>query len=254
MSGAAPNCAADVASRSVQREYHRWYSPRLGREMELLVFGRAGLPVLVFPTSCGRFYDWEDRGMVAALSDSVNAGNLCLYCVDTVDEESWYNRGAHPADRVHRHLAYERYLLDEVLPLTRARAPERADARVGVTGASLGAFHAALVAFRHPWAVRKLLAMSGKFENSIFLNGYADTESYFTNPLAFLRDLSTSGYLDPLRAMEIILVTGSTDQHVQEDRLLSQILWEKGVANVLDVWDGWAHDWPYWQAMIRKFL
>ena len=51
------------------REYHKRYSTRLGREMELLVFGAAGLPVLVFPTSCGRFFDFEDRGMVAALSD-----------------------------------------------------------------------------------------------------------------------------------------------------------------------------------------
>ncbi len=31
--------------------------------MELLVFGHAGLPVLVFPTSGGRFYEFEDQGM-----------------------------------------------------------------------------------------------------------------------------------------------------------------------------------------------
>ena len=37
----------------MNREYHKWYSPRLGRDMELLVFGHAGLPVLVFPTSGG---------------------------------------------------------------------------------------------------------------------------------------------------------------------------------------------------------
>jgi len=29
----------------MNREYHKWYSSRLGRDMELLVFGHGGLPV-----------------------------------------------------------------------------------------------------------------------------------------------------------------------------------------------------------------
>ena len=58
----------------MHREHHRWYSPRLNREMELLIHGHAGACVLVFPTSQGRFYEYEDRGMVAALP----AGSLVL--------------------------------------------------------------------------------------------------------------------------------------------------------------------------------
>jgi esterase/lipase superfamily enzyme len=54
--------------------------------------------------------------------------------------------------------------------------------------------------------------------------------------------------------MDIVLVTGATDAHVHEDILLAQILTEKQIGHTLDIWDGWAHDWPYWQAMIRKFL
>ena len=80
----------------MNREYHKWYSDRLGREMELLVFGHAGLPVLVFPTSGGRFYEFEDRGMVAAVAGKIDAGQLQLFCVDSVDMESWYNRQIPP--------------------------------------------------------------------------------------------------------------------------------------------------------------
>ena len=58
----------------MNREYHKWYSPRLGRDMELLVFGHAGLPVMVFPTSGGRFYEFEDRGMVGALAGNIDGG------------------------------------------------------------------------------------------------------------------------------------------------------------------------------------
>lgn len=46
----------------MNREYHKWNSPCLGRAMELLIFGHAGLPVMAFPTSGGRFFEFEDQG------------------------------------------------------------------------------------------------------------------------------------------------------------------------------------------------
>ena len=58
----------------MNREYHKWYSSRLGRDMELLVFGHSGLPVLVFPTSGGRYYEFEDRGMIGAVAGRVEHG------------------------------------------------------------------------------------------------------------------------------------------------------------------------------------
>jgi esterase/lipase superfamily enzyme len=72
----------------MNREYHRWYSDRLGRPMELLVFGHAGAKVLIFPTRDGRFHEYEDLGLVAALGYKVQAGQLQLYCVDSIDWES----------------------------------------------------------------------------------------------------------------------------------------------------------------------
>ena len=41
--------------RGMRREYHSWVSPHLGRTMEFLWFGDRGYPVLLFPTSMGRF-------------------------------------------------------------------------------------------------------------------------------------------------------------------------------------------------------
>lgn len=222
--------------------------------MELLLFGHAGQPIVVFPTSMGSFYEFEDRGMVGVLGDRLESGAILLACVDSVDSQSWYNRGIHPRHRVERYLAYERYVLTEVFPLARSRTGRGDDGRVAVTGCSLGAFHAAELAFRHPRTVNALIALSGKYDNSSFLDGYSDSDTYFTNPLAFLRGLGDPSYLDPLRQMTIVIATGSTDPHVHEARDLSQVLWDKGVPHTLDVWDGWVHDWPYWQQMIRKFL
>jgi esterase/lipase superfamily enzyme len=237
----------------VNREYHRWFSPALQRDMELLSFGHTGTAVLVFPTSMGRFFEFEDRGMVDALSDKIEGGFIRLLCVDSVDAESWYNRTVHPDVRVARHLQYERYITEEVIPLARQlhAAP---GGRIITTGCSLGAFHATLLTLRHPDTVLKLIALSGKYENSSFLDGHSNTDAYLTNPLAFLHGLSDPAYIDPLRAAEIDIVTGSTDPHVTEAQEFSHLLWEKGITNTLDIWDGWVHDWPYWREMIRKYL
>jgi esterase/lipase superfamily enzyme len=221
--------------------------------MELLIFGHAGTAVLVFPTSMGRFYEYEDRGMVDALAPAIDGGHVRLFCVDSVDAESWYNRGVHPDVRVARHLQYESYIRDEVVPLMRTLDALPAG-RFITTGCSLGAFHATVFALRYPSLVLKLIALSGKYENSSFLDGQSGTDAYLTNPLAFLHGLSDPAILSPMRTMEIDIVTGSTDPHVEEARELSHLLWEKDVWNTLDVWDGWVHDWPYWHDMIRKYL
>ena len=142
----------------MNREYHKWYSHRLDREMELLVFGHAGAKVLVFPTRCGRFYEYEEMGLVGALSHKIEQGQLQLYCVDSVDEESFYCFWSRPGDRVHRHRRYEDYVLHEVLPLMGAKNPHPC---VIAHGCSFGAFHAVNLAFRHPQAFHKVAALSG---------------------------------------------------------------------------------------------
>ena len=98
----------------MNREYHRWWSHDLQRDMELLVFGHAGTKVLVFPTSMGKYFEYEDNKMIAAVADRIEAGQLQIYCVDGVDSESWYNKRAHPYWRLQRHLQYERYILNDV--------------------------------------------------------------------------------------------------------------------------------------------
>ena len=83
------------------REYGRWFSPSLGRDMEFLWFGKFGRPVMLFPTSGGRFFENEDFKLTDSLADKVDRGEIQLVCVDSVDFESWYNR-----ERRHSRLAY----------------------------------------------------------------------------------------------------------------------------------------------------
>ena len=48
-----------ITTTEMQRDYIKEFSHALGREMEVLHFGHAGRPLLVFPTSMGRFYQWR---------------------------------------------------------------------------------------------------------------------------------------------------------------------------------------------------
>ena len=105
----------------MNREHHAWYSPSLGRHMDLLVFGHAGEPVIVFPSSCGRFFEWENFGVVGSVAHKLDEGRLQLVCLDSVDAESWYNTSVHPAVRVARDDQYDRYLVHEVVPFVAAK-------------------------------------------------------------------------------------------------------------------------------------
>jgi esterase/lipase superfamily enzyme len=235
----------------MQREHHRWYSHHLGRDMELLIHGHAGAPVLVFPTSQGRFFEYEDRGMVATLSDYLDQGWFQLYCVDSVDAESFYNWRAHPADRIRRHLQYEAYLLNEVLPLIRTKSTTPF---LIAHGCSFGAYHALNIALRHPHLFGRVLAFSGKYDMSNFFGGYYDDTIYFNTPSHFIPNLNDPYILEATRRMDIIIAVGKSDPNIDNNRALSAALWHKGIGHALREWDGWSHDWPYWQRMIRLYI
>jgi esterase/lipase superfamily enzyme len=231
----------------LQRDYIKEYSHSLGREMEILHFGHAGKPLLVFPTSMGRFFQWEDFGLVSAISDFIESGAYQLICVDSVDGESWYAHDRSPADRVRRHLQYESYILAEILP----RVPGTPVA----CGASFGALHAVLIAARHPTRLGGFIAMSGAFDTRRWLDGYHDDNVFYTNLLEFLPGLNDDAYLGPLRAEHPkVIATGEQDPNVAESARVAQLFRDKGVDVGLEIWPGWAHDWPYWKDMMRRYL
>lgn len=235
----------------MNREYHRWYSPSLGRDMELLIFGHAGARVLVFPTSMGRFYEWEDRGMTETLGGQLENGWLQLYCVDSVDKDSWYARWKAPEDRAHYQTAYENYLTREVLPLSWQK---NNNAYLMTVGASFGAYHAVNLALRHPHLVNRAIGLSGSYDISRWAEGRSDGAVYYHNPCAYIPNEHDARRLHDLRRLEIILAVGRHDSLVGNNEHFSQLLWEKGIWHALRIWDCWCHDWPYWKEMLRSYI
>lgn len=235
----------------MQRQYHQWHSPALGRKMELTIFGHGGAPVLVFPTSQGRFYEYEDRGMVAALKWQIDPGWIQLICVDSIDSETFYNYGWHPSARLYRHDQYEHYILTEVLPLVRYL---NGNPFVMATGCSFGALHALNFTLRHPGVVKRMIGLSGGYDIRSFFRGYQGDDLYLHNPVEYAGGLHDGWALGQLRNTDIILATGRDDSNAGSNRRLSAALWSRGVGNALRVWNGWYHDWPFWRQMINTYI
>lgn len=246
---------AETAGRKVprlNREYHKWWSPSLGRDMEMLIFGHGGLPALVFPTSCGRFYEFEEFGMVQAVAGKIDAGELQLFCVDSVDAESWYNRDVSGRWKIARQMQYEQYCLQEVLPLLRQR--NWSPLRIAL-GCSFGGYHAANIVLRHPDLFCGFLSMGGAFDTTSFLRGYHDEDVYFNEPMQYIRNTHDWGQLEAYRRSKYILATGDHDICRHANEAMAHVFQAKGIACELAVWGpNSIHDWPWWRRMIDRYL
>jgi esterase/lipase superfamily enzyme len=238
----------------MKREYRTWYSQALGRDMEMLVFGRDGQPVIVFPTSRGRFFEFEDRGMVGAVADKIEGRQVQLFCVDSVDGESWYNREVPPRWRIARQVQYDDYVLGEVAPFARTGNDRP---RLAAMGCGFGGYHAVNMSLRHPEVFTSCLAMSGRIDPKRvgLLNGYYDDDCYFNLPLDYLPNLSDAAILDGMRHNTYVLVTGVQDSCRSENERLAEAMRAKGIPVRLDVWgENARHDWSCWERMVQVYL
>lgn len=242
----------------MHREYHRWYSPNLHRDMELLVFGHAGARVLFFPTRMARYYDYENWGMIKSLEEKINQGWLQLYCLDSVDQESFYSYWRCPRGRIERHLQYERYVLEEVIPFSKEK---NNNACLMSAGCSFGAYHAVNIAFRHPQHFSKVVGMSGRYDLTTsvgvfqdLLENYYDDDVYFIMPSHYLPNLHDDAILNKIKKLDIVLAVGQDDVFLGNNHHLSSTLTEKNIDHLFYIWDGEAHRARYWRKMIDLYL
>jgi len=231
----------------LKEEYFKWHSPNLNFETELLVFGHQGYPVIIFPTTKGSYYQCKDFLMIESARWFIEEGLVKIYCVSSIDELSWYNRGIHPADRVKNHIWYDQMILEEIVDKVRF---DTLVGKVCVTGPSFGGFHAANFAFRHPDRVSHLFCMSGAYDIRDQMDGYYDEHVYFNNPVDFLPGLQDEN----LWRMNIILGTCEHDICKGANYQLSHILGNKGINHWLDDRPGHHHDWPVWRDMFPHYL
>jgi esterase/lipase superfamily enzyme len=208
----------------------------------VLVLGHGGRPVLVFPSAERDRYEWERHGMVDAVRDLIDAGRATLFCVDSWDSGTWWDEWLPREERARRHEAYERWVLDTV-----------GGGDAIAAGVSMGAYHAANIALRHPDRFPLALCFSGVYDVSGLGWGDRGDAVYFNNPPDYVAGLDGS-------PASLLLVVGTgtwedtTGAHEQTLRFAG-LLAERGIRHELDVWGEEApHDWPAWRAQLANHL
>ncbi len=231
----------------MKEEYFKWQSPNLNGEVEMVVFGHSGYPVVLFPTSMGSYHENKDQGLIGAAKWYIENGLIQVYCPSSIDKESFYNKKIHPKQKIKNHIWYDKMLCHEIVEKIKDNTPM---GKIAIAGCSFGGYHAANFAFRHPGYVSHLFSMSGAFDITGFMNGFHNEDVYFNSPEDFLYGLN-----DPeLWKMDIVLGTSNWDICLDANLKMSKVLRDRNVEHWLDVRQNKKHDWPVWKEMFPHYL
>ncbi|APR81716.1 Hypothetical protein A7982_07065 [Minicystis rosea] len=239
------------------RQIFGWYSSRLGLEMPIVSYGDRGHPLLVYPTAQADFLENERFYLIKSIEPLIFAGKVRVFSIDSINRHAWMNRKVSAPERARRQALYSSYVEDEVVPHIR-RVMDNPRARIAVTGASFGAFHAANQFFRRPDLFDTLIAMSGFYDlEPDYTSGYQSGDIYFNNPASFIPNIEDGHALHLLRnECDIHIVSGQGAYEAPHcSKKLSEILWSKGIWHDLDLWGHDVnHDWPWWRKMLPYFI
>lgn len=241
--------------------YHKEFSHFLNRDMEYKIYGHQGKPVLVFPTSCGRFYQYEDSGMIDSLHNFINEGKIQVWACDGIDEETFFSNNWNNDEKINRHEQYDKYITQELIPSILYNSKDNnygTEQKILVTGCSMGAYHSANFFFRHPQFFDTLIALSGVYSTNYFFGEYKNTTIYLNSPIHYLRNLSDDSYLNRYRQSKIIICSGQgayEGEMMAETRQLEEVLQFKNIPARVDFWGHDVnHDWPWWKKQISYYL
>ena len=239
----------------MRREMTSWFSHNLGMDMPLVAYGHAGYPLLMFPTAAADYLEYERFLLTDAIKPFIESGQLRAYSINSVNRYSLLNEQASPQWKAELLTRYDRYIMEEVMPLIRDECGQ--DAKPLTTGASLGAFLAANCYFKHPDQFRGTIAMSGSYDIRSYLKNYYDDNVYFNNPIQYVQNLNDDYHLPILRkADSIVIVTGQGAFEAPErSQQFSGVLHQKGIPHLCEVWGRDVnHDWDWWRKMLPYYL
>ncbi|HKK47028.1 MAG TPA: alpha/beta hydrolase-fold protein [Balneolaceae bacterium] len=236
----------------MKKKTKKWRSPSLGKDMELTVYGSSGTPIIGLPTRGATCHQWEEFGMTEGIEFQLENEFNQLYCVSSVDKESFLNEKSTPRQRLVRQKQYESYLVDEVVSYVHDH--NKID-YVIIAGIDLGGYHAITSALKHPAAFDKAIGISGIYDIKQFMNGFYDDNVYYCNPVDFVPNLNKQTTLDNIRDVDFRLVSYQNDARREQSRRMSTVLRMKFIQHKLDIWgmDG-KEEWDLWPQMLKTHI
>lgn len=234
-----------------------YYSHILGRELGVRRYGHGGKPCLVFPSQDGKSADFEGFGMLDSCQPWLSEGKLRLYCVDSMDQQTWSDYQGHPRSRMEKQEAWFCHLTQEFVPFM--KEDSHYQGRLMTIGCSLGATHAANALFRRPDLFDTVVALSGAFDAGWLMYGYMDELVYLNSPVHSIQGMPHDHpYIQLYNDSRIVLCCGQgawEEEMLRSIRLLQAAMAEKGIHAWVDIWGPDVHhDWEWWRRQLHYFL
>lgn len=236
---------------NMERRHISWRSPSMGKEMELLIIGHGGTPVLIFPSAHGNFREWDNHGAFAVLEEQAEKGYNQFFCADTFSE-CFLKRDIDPVSRMKRFNSYQAYVTDELLPFIRREN----DHLYRITaGAALGAYAAVLFALKHPDSFNKVIGLCGYYDIRVHMEHMIDDHIYFNNPAEFVPNISDDKLLKSIKNLNIRLINYRNSDTQVATEAFSDLLRRKYIEHQLFTWNKETDDmWKFLPAMLKENL
>lgn len=235
----------------MKKKTKKWRSPSLGKDMKMAVYGETGTPILALPTRGASCDQWEKYGMINAVSYQLDNGFNQVYCINSIDRESFLNEQADPEQRIIRHQQFESYLVDEVVPYILDRS---AINYLIIAGIDLGGYYAVNTALKHPELFGKAVGISGTYNIRGFLNGFYNDDVYYNNPVDYVPNLSKRELLNKIMEVDFRLVSYDSDERRDSAMQMSNILHTKFITHELDIWGMQDDEWDLWPQMLKTHI
>ena len=238
--------------------YYKHWSSHLHREMEFKVYGSGqGKAVMFIPCQAGRFFDFENFGMIHTWAKYIDAGLCTVYSVDTIDNEAWAASGADNRWRIENQEKWIQYITSEMVPYIHYL--QGREEGILTFGCSMGAMHAANLYYRRPDLFDSCFAISGVYDPYDFFGDYCDSLVYDNCPVLYLDNMPADHpYMDLYNSQKSLVVVGQgawEDQLLASTRRLDTVCCRKGIHTRFEYWGHDVdHNWPWWFIMVDTYL
>src|SRR6187551_3686788 len=109
----------------MERTLYSWHSPSLNKDMPIAIYGYYGFALLLVPTAAADYLEYERFQLVDALQPHIDGGKLKLFSINSINNESWLNNHMDPRHKVIRHMQFNEYVYEEVIPFIKSNtSPE----------------------------------------------------------------------------------------------------------------------------------
>jgi esterase/lipase superfamily enzyme len=222
-------------------------------ELDAIVYGDKGTPVVVLPTFDSSCSAWEAAGLLDVLEEQIEAGRMRLVALDSLDDRGWYAYHSDLAYRTEGIGAYLSFLTDELpdqlcdLCATKAKPI--------LAGCEVGATNALAAVLIRPAVFAGALLMSGVYDAREFTDGATNDVLLACSPVDLAADL-TKRQVTSLSKLRLAFVSERTPEEwgCATQRRMQEQFDKLGIDATFEYWDDAERAWPVWAEMVRQLL